>query len=251
MTRFLAAIQFLTIVPVRIRRTLTPEDMAGSMLFFPVVGILLGFVIAALGYLGLRIFPPFAVSLLLVAVLTGLTGGLHVDGLADTADVILSGRSPEVKLQIMKDPHIGAMGVTAIVFAVALKAVFMSCLPGKIFLPALVVLPCAGRCAMILPAWLFPYARKEGGTAEPFVRHLNLKIVLPALFISAAAVFFLSRSSGVLALAAAILFSLLAVAAAARSIGGVTGDTLGAANETAEIVFLAALSAISPHMEAA
>ncbi len=239
--RFLAAIQFLTLLPVRIRRDLTPEDLAGSTAFFPLVGLLLGVLLAGVAYPALVLFPQPLVSPILIAFLAFLTGALHLDGFADTADGMFSGKSPERKLAIMKDSHIGTMGVVALILVLLLKVSFLGRLPREVLMRCVILFPCVGRCCMVIPAYVFSYARKEGGTGEAFVNNLTLNSVVPALLTGAAAAVLLLGTGGILSLAAGLACALLVAGLVAKSIGGVTGDVLGAADEISETVFLVAL----------
>ncbi|MFA5403215.1 MAG: adenosylcobinamide-GDP ribazoletransferase, partial [Candidatus Omnitrophota bacterium] len=111
MNSFLLALQFLTVIPLKIKGV-TEEKLARATLYFPLVGLLIGLVLFQIN-LGLFIlnFPSFTISIILIVFLAGLTGGLHLDGLSDSADAFLSGRSKEEMLNIMRDPHSGVMGV--------------------------------------------------------------------------------------------------------------------------------------------
>ncbi len=115
-------------------------------------------------------FLPAQVSVwIAVLLLAALSGGLHLDGLADTADGLFSARSRERMLAIMKDSHIGTMGVLALVFAIGLKVAALSSLTLNARLAVLVLMPLAGRTAMVLMLTTLPYARPDGGLASIFL----------------------------------------------------------------------------------
>src|SRR6476659_6719236 len=139
--------QFLTAVPLsRDFHEPAPDELAGSMLWYPFVGILLGGLLAMTDVLLARWLPREAVAALLILVLVAMTRGLHQDGLADTLDGLAGGRTASDRLTIMRDPRIGAIG----------------------------------RWGMVVGAYGASYARAEGGLAAPFLAHLSAKHVLGA-----------------------------------------------------------------------
>ncbi|HQJ31558.1 MAG TPA: adenosylcobinamide-GDP ribazoletransferase, partial [Syntrophales bacterium] len=116
MKALLAAFQFLTTIPLPGGKGTGEGDIAGSLPFFPVVGLLIGMAAAAGDFVFSLLFPPGVAAVLTVLLLVLITGGLHLDGLADTADGIFSVRNRERMLEIMRDSRIGTMGVLAVVF---------------------------------------------------------------------------------------------------------------------------------------
>ncbi|HEY3083015.1 MAG TPA: adenosylcobinamide-GDP ribazoletransferase, partial [Chloroflexota bacterium] len=140
----------------------TPRALASSAAFFPPVGAALG---AALGGLGLLVegaLPPGPTAALLLTAGALLTGGLHLDGLMDTADGVLGGRTPERRLEIMRDSRVGAYGVIAAGLALLGQYACLAELSGKDRLLGLVVALTLGRWAMALALGLFPSARADG-----------------------------------------------------------------------------------------
>jgi adenosylcobinamide-GDP ribazoletransferase len=155
----LAAVQFLTRIPV-------PEHdygLGGAVGWLPVVGLLLGGVLAATD-LGLRWIgvPLLLDSTLVVVGLLLVTGALHADGLMDTCDAVFSHASSERRLEIMRDPRTGAFGVVALISVVALKIAALDSLPPPSRLGLIVLAPGLGRWAIVLLATLFPYGRSSG-----------------------------------------------------------------------------------------
>lgn len=229
MRAFLAALGFLTILPV----PSTNEKYLGrSVPWFPVVGLLIGGLVASLDYVLGRVFPPVVTSVLTVIVLIGISGGLHLDGLADTADGFLSSRPRERVLEIMKDSRIGTMGTLAIVSVIALKIAALSALTQRF--GAILLMPVAGRCAIVMTMAVIPYTRPEGGLGSAFSssRKIGPLVSLVILFVASWLVMGLTGTIvAMLALGAAMFMAIWSY----RKIGGYTGDVLGATCEIAEI----------------
>ena len=235
MKRFFAALQFLTIIPLPGGVNPGERVLGGSLPFFPVVGLLIGATVALADWGLGRIFPIGVTSVCMVILMIAISGGLHIDGLADTADGFFSARPREGILAIMKDSRTGPMGVTAIVCAVALKIVLIASVAGPWRWWVLLMTPFAGRCALILHIALLPYVRPEGGLAGIFHRNRSRGHVVWALAALLAAGFLAGHLPGLIAGAAAFLVALLLAVYTLRRIGGLTGDTLGAACELTEL----------------
>lgn len=235
-----AAIGFLTVLPVP--RTLQGDGrvLAGGVPFFPLVGLLIGAVTAAADMVFVRVLPPLPAALLTVLVLTVLTGGLHLDGLADTADGLFSVRARERMLEVMRDSRIGTMGVLAVVFVLGLKIGAVAALAAPDRSAALVLAPLAGRGAASYMLTALPYARPEGGLAAPFiVRRSWWNPLFAAVFLLSAGAF-LGGVRGVGWAAASGGVAMAMTVYVGRKLGGFTGDTVGAAVEVAETVLLGA-----------
>lgn len=236
MKRFVAAIRFLTVLPVPGSWGAAEADLARSVPAFPVVGLLLG-VAAAGGAYGLAALaaPPMVSAAALVLVLAAFSGGLHLDGLADTADGFLSSRPRERVLEIMRDSHTGAMGVIAITGVMLLKfAALASIEPARLW-PAALLAPLAGRCAMVMHMAMLSYVR-EKGLASVFCRRRPYASAVWAAAVLAAACWAVFGVPGL-----AVAGGCVAVAGGLavwfyRKIGGATGDTFGAACECVELV---------------
>jgi adenosylcobinamide-GDP ribazoletransferase len=240
--RFFIALQFLTIIPVRIKRIFGDKELAQSMFFFPFVGIVLGLALAGMQQAASLVFTVQVTSIMLVTVLAVLTGGLHLDGIADTADALFSCKDRNEKLRIMKDSRIGAMGAAALALTILLKASLVASIPSAIVVPTLIFFPAAGRCGQLLPALIYRYARGEVSTGS-FITKLSLRTVLPAFLLMMLLSAGLLQLSGICALAVVLAASMLAGKFIAAKLGGMTGDALGAINEGCEIVFLGAVCA--------
>lgn len=238
MRPFLAAFQFLTILPVRAR--FDEEHFARAPFWFPVVGLTLGVLVASADALLTRVgFSPLLASILSIGLLAALSGGLHLDGLADTADGFLSARPRERALEIMRDSRIGAMGALALFFVLALKCAALSELQGGIRWRALVLAPVAGRAMQLAVMNSLPYARKEGGLASVFIRHKHPALFLwPAFWLLITAMLAHGPANGCVT-ATGIGMAVLSLSIwSQRRIGGFTGDTLGATSEISEALVL-------------
>jgi len=236
---FLAALQFLTAIPITGLK-FSQRDIARSSAYFPLAGAVLGLCLLgannALSYL----FPEPLTNLCLVFVLIILTGGLHLDGLADTLDGLGGGKDKQRMLSIMRDSHKGTFGVIGIIGAILFKVFALSAIPLSMKGSCLFIFPVLSRWSMTIPMMLYPYARSEG-KAKLFIDGMNMKIFLWA------SIFALSLAAAANWLGIAIMlivaaFTLLSSQFISKKIGGMTGDTLGAINELNEIVVL--LSAI-------
>lgn len=235
MKRFLAAFQFLTIFPLP--GGVNPDERAlgGSLPYFPVVGLLIGGMVALADYgLGF-LFPVPVTSVFAVILLIAASGALHIDGLADTADGFFSARPREAILEIMKDSRSGPMGVVAIVCVIALKIALIASVAGPWRWWVLLLTPLAGRCALLVHFALLPYVRPEGGLAGIFHRDRSRGHALWALAVLLIVGYLTGCLPGLIAGGCAFLFALLLAAYSFRRIGGLTGDTLGAACELTEL----------------
>ncbi len=239
---FLAALRFLTILPLSWRSDEDGQNFAGGLFFFPLIGLGIGMlcVVSAslLGYL----LPQPLVAMAGIVMLAIISGCLHIDGLADTADGLLSSRGRAEKLVIMRDSRTGAMGVVAIVFVIGGKYAALSSLSPGLLLPALLLMPLAGRCAIVLNMAILPYAREEGGLGRLFYS----QVTVWAAWLSSASfivLFGLVAVSSLCPWQSAVWIVIIVPATVLlfagwckKSLGGATGDTLGAVCELAELM---------------
>lgn len=233
---FLAALQFLTVLPLPRRLAPQPEDMGRSLVYFPLVGLLLGLILWGLDFLLRLALPLSLVSAFIIAAMAVLTGGLHLDGFMDTCDG-LGGHSPEQRLAIMKDSRVGAFGVVGVVALLLVKYGALVGLAPALRPLALVLMPVLGRWAMVFGVTRYNYARAEG-LGRAFVQRANWPVFGVATFLALAIAGILGRWA---ALAAALGAGLAVWGAAAflkRQFGGLTGDSYGALCELAEAMTL-------------
>jgi adenosylcobinamide-GDP ribazoletransferase len=242
MKAFFAAIRFLTIVPVPGRWTGGEKALARSVAFFPFVGVMIGGVGAGAAAGLLYVLPAGPAAALLVLFLAGTSGALHLDGLADTADGFLSSRPREQVLEIMRDSCSGAMGVIALVGILLLKYACFGSLPADEWWRAVLLVPVAGRVALIVSMSLLSYARPGGGLGTAFYEKRHGFALVVGLVVLAAVGWGSLRTAGLAAAGMSVLAVLLFAAVCRRRIGGATGDTLGASCEIAEAACLLGLS---------
>jgi len=235
MKRLLASLRFLTILPVPGTWGTSEADLARSVPFFPVVGLLLGMIAAAFAW-GLSLVAPVLVTaaVLVVALIT-FSGALHLDGLSDTADGMLSSRRRERILEIMKDSHVGAMGITAIVCLLLGKFAALASIPPHRLWPTVLLMPLAGRSAIVLHMAVLPYVRPTGLGTVFCQRPLWPSAVWAAILLAAAG-WVLLGVAGLAVWIACLAIALLLAAYFYRKIGGATGDTFGAVCELIELV---------------
>lgn len=248
-----AAFQFLTRLPLPVAVPFEEATLARSVVAYPAVGLVVGFLTSAAGAVAGWLLPPLPAAVITLAVWIALTGGLHLDGLMDTADGLLSNRSRERMLEIMKDSRVGAMGVIAGGLQLLLKAALLNNWTGAASRSAWLLLPAApllsrAFLAAAIAGW--PYARAEGAGLGGLYRGVTRRhagaaalFAAPLTLAIAAAAFGPAR----LPAAAAAAAALVAIAYAAgwalagrmsRKLGGLTGDTYGALNELLESLLL-------------
>lgn len=240
---FVFAWHFLTVVPLsRAHHEPTTQELAASMAWYPVVGLLIGGVLVTADLVLASFLAAEVVNAVLILLLVLLTRGLHQDGLADTLDGLAGGRTPAERLSIMRDPRIGAIGATGLFLSLILRYAGLVALPEELRVPALLCMPAVGRCAMVMAAWSSPYARLEGGLAALFLTHLSWLQALASTSILALALGFAFGLKGAVVILVIVVGVVLAMWVGCRTwFGGITGDTLGATNELMEIVFLLGL----------
>ena len=270
-----SAIGFLTILP------LAPSGAPGSMVsargWFPLVGLLLGTVLASIDVITLLVlgadfpgrsrgtvtyyaFPISTIllwSILLVVTMVVLTRALHLDGFMDSCDALLGGFDRERRLAILRDPNVGAFAVIGVVCLLLIKVLTIAGLPPAIpvpptgifelppegwsvRIPMLLLFPCLSRWAMLLTMELYPYVRSNGlGTAffGDGERRVRWQLILGLAFTLIVSVA-LAGMVGLVLLAAACAVAWGIGAWATRLLGGVTGDIYGAVNELTEVVVL-------------
>jgi adenosylcobinamide-GDP ribazoletransferase len=218
-------------------------DVARSQAWFPAVGLIIGFVLVGVDRAAMRAVPPPSVDVLVVVALVIVTGALHLDGLADTADGLFGGSTPARRLEIMRDVHSGTYAVAAIVSVLALKWAGLAALPGDVRLEALVLAPCLARAALLAATAVFPYARPTGMGAA-FREQAPTALLLGAATASAASVALLGASA-LYAIAFATACALSIGALATRMAGGMTGDVYGATIEVTEALLLLFIAAFA------
>ena len=237
-----AAVQFLTRIPVRS----APDDLAAAVVWFPVVGALIGAAVGGVAA-GLGEIVPTAVAAA-VAVLFGVavTGAFHEDGLADTADALAGGWTRERRLEILADPRHGSYGVAALCGSIVLRVVAVAALAPAAAFAGLVAAHALGRGAAVVAMGVVPLAKPDGlgaGYARSVTTRRAAAAGIVALGIAALASGWWAGPLAVAAVAAAALVAFFAW----RTIGGITGDVLGAIEQLAECAVLVVVTGLASH----
>jgi adenosylcobinamide-GDP ribazoletransferase len=228
----LAAFQFLTILPVK--RNFTADQLGRSSVYFPVLGLAIGLILAGFHYI-FRAFPPSVANILLITLLAILSGGIHLDGVADTMDGIAGHRTPEQRLEIMRDSRIGGFGAIGLIFLLLIQYVSLNGIPNypeKLIVFSLILAPVLGRWAMVNAIFVYPYARpmglgrvyKDAVTWRHFAIATFVALTLSVLLFGAAGLIIMVGCWAIVNLLAFYL---------KHQLNGLTGDTYGAINEVA------------------
>ena len=233
------ALQFLTTLPVKVDGEVTPREIGRSLLYYPLVGAAIGALLAGLGLL-LADAPGLLAAALLVTAWAGITGALHLDGLADSADALLGGLGDrERSLAIMKDPNAGPMGVTALVLVLLLKCAALVPLLAQGHWALLLAAPVLGRAALVALFLSTPYVR-PGGLGAALAEHLPREAARKVLWATGLVLLPIAGLDLLWPLATAAVIFLLLRHLLLRRLGGTTGDTAGALLELVETAALCA-----------
>jgi cobalamin 5'-phosphate synthase/cobalamin synthase len=233
--RLLCGLSFLSRLPLP-RADYDAADLGKATLLFPVVGALLGGIEAGALWVLSGKLPALLGAMLILVLHALLTGALHLDGLADMADGFGGGRTREDVLRIMRDHATGAYGVVALILLLGVKAAALSSLLATDSWPVLVVAAALGRYTAVPLSRFLPYARKnEGGLGAALTDHVGPAELLGATVLALGiAVGLAGARTGAIWFGAAAMVTWAVGGMAKERIGGVTGDTMGAATELTE-----------------
>ena len=233
------AFGLMTTLPIKLPENWSAGDSGRASVWYPFVGL----VISAITWLAWKganlVSPAWVAGVITLAVWIVLTGGLHLDGLADCCDGLLASTSVERRLEIMKDPHMGAFGVIGLILVLMLKAAaltsFASLAPASSF--GILLAASLGRWC-ILPAGLLPLARPSGMGAD-FAQGFQRSFIIWGAILPLAIAILLGVRGVLSALVGLVAASLVLWLAKSR-IGGVTGDVFGMVVEVVETIVLIA-----------
>ena len=228
------AIGFLTIFPLAPSQV---TQMGQARAYFPVVGLALGGLLAGLDFAAGQALPSPVVGALLVVALLTLTRAIHTEGFLDSCDGLFGGYTPEKRLEILRDTHVGAFAVVGCTALLLLKWTLLSSIVSDIRVGMIIVFPCLSRFGMVATMAAFAYVRAQGmGTAfQMGTKRWQVAFGLGTAAIASGA---LLGAAGALLLGAAIGVSLSLGRWISGMLGGMTGDTYGAVNEVVEVVIL-------------
>ncbi len=238
----LAALQFLTLLPIK--RSFASEQIGRSTAYFPVVGLFIGLVLAAFNYILNLLFPASVVNIILVISMALLSGGLHLDGLADTLDGMAGHRTPEQRLEIMRDSRIGGFGALGLALFLIAEYVTLNSIPAGWMPHALILSSVLSRWAMVTAIFVYPYAR-PAGLGNAFKKAVNWQHFFLATIVALALAVILFKIAGLVIMAAVWIILSLIATYLKKQLRGLTGDTYGAINELAAISVLLMVSMLA------
>ena len=233
MQTLLLALSFLTTLPVP-QVEFRPGALGESARWFPAVGLLVGVLLSTFHLSLFYLFSPMLSAALTVTLWAVLTGGLHLDGLADCCDGLLAAVSPERRLEIMKDPRIGAFGAIGIALFLMLKVTSLSSVTNP--MAALLLAPTVARWTLLLVTRQ-PMVR-PGGLGDEFGKNISLGTISVAGLLPLALLIQFAGWQSLLAICVAIVATFALIRFAQRRLGGVTGDVFGLVAEMSELVVL-------------
>lgn len=236
---FILNLQFLTRIPVPVKIEYSDRVFAAGSVFAPLVGLLIGLIGAGTcllaGLSGIRMLAVFFAMVAEIAV----TGGLHLDGLADTFDGLFSYRDRERTLDIMKDSRLGTSGAIGLILVLMMKYILLVSLPDRYLILCLAAMPVLSRMTVSWSAGLSPYARKdEKGMAAGLVEHTGPAKIVISTSLAVIISVLLLKFAAIPLVMIIIAFNLAVVLYVKVRIGGITGDVIGAVIELSEVMFL-------------
>jgi adenosylcobinamide-GDP ribazoletransferase len=236
------ALGFLTVIPVPGGPGKPSDaDLAESRFAYPAIGLAIGLALAALSAgLNRLAAPPLLAAFLLVAVGVGITGGLHLDGLADTADGLFLHGDPERRLAAMRDPHLGSFGASALALVLMGKFAALASLSGQARALALVAAATLSRTLILVAAGTAHYARPSG-TGRVVVQATTSADAIGSAILACTLGLALFGPAGLAAALVALTITLGFTRFASRRLHGITGDILGALVELGELAILVIL----------
>ncbi len=237
MNTFLLMLQLFTKVPIRKEIPFDRRKFSRGVVFFPLIGLVIGIMVSLPTYAAERYFGREVSAVIMILSAAAVTGGLHLDGLADTMDGILSARSRDKMLLIMKDSRIGTHGVLALIFTIFVKYQFLIKVESSLFILMVIVLPVAGRTAISVMLLGSRYAR-EDGLGNLFIGRTEDIESVASSILGLLITFAFLGLNGIAALGITLVLTALFRLRLDKILGGLTGDTLGALNEMAELTYI-------------
>jgi adenosylcobinamide-GDP ribazoletransferase len=232
---FLGAVAFLTRLPVPNSMQGGPDALSSSVVFFPLVGLLVSAGATILNRVFSRFVAHDVVIIIVLVFLVAITGGLHEDALADAADGFGGGWGKDQILNIMRDSRVGSFGALAIALALLARFVFLSNIPPQRFDRYLVTGQVTCRWTALPLAFFLPSAREQSGQAARVAGKITTFSLVTGTLLTLAIVGVALGVKGLWVMLAAVVITGASGAYYRSRIGGVTGDCLGATNQIAEV----------------
>jgi adenosylcobinamide-GDP ribazoletransferase len=245
--RFLLSISFLTILPVNSfftnqhnkEQDCIEEDLSKSSIFFPIIGLIIGFILIGVDFLlKLITFNPLVINGIILVVWVFLSGGLHLEGFADMVDGFSGGRTKEEIIRIMKDGAVGAKGAIALILLILLKFLFIITLSNTLRVEAFLLAPVMGRWSMVLAGYLGKPASSDNILSQMFSLYLGKTELIIATIFALLLGFYLLSYQFIYFLIFASFISYLMVQYSFLKMQGICGDVIGAINEITEVSVL-------------
>lgn len=235
---FLVLISFFTRIPIGHKIEYNEDNFIRSLSLYSLMGAVIGAILLILGLIANVFQVKYASGLFLTISYTVITGGIHLDGAADSADGLFSGRTGERIFEIMSDSHIGSFGVLCLIFIVLSQFVLFS----NIGIFSCFIMPIVGRTSVIVGSWHKKYAKKTTGMGTAFIESINTKVLIINIFILVTSCIIVPNK--IIMIIASFITLVLAYLISnwiERKIGGMTGDTCGFITEVSQIIFMFAV----------
>lgn len=238
MRSFLVALQFLTIIPIGPKKAVSEDDLTKSMTYFPLVGLLVGVILALVNLIVSSLLPPLATKAIVLITLIIATGALHLGEFADTCNGFFSRKSRDEIPGTMQESYLGYMGIVGLVSLLLIKFALLYSLIEIVEFRALLLMPVIGRWAMVVMGTITSYAQETGEGKSHSAGRDNYEILLRASIITFI-ICLLLFGLFVIPIMLAVYLSILALRwFSLRKIGEVTSNVLGATTELMEVVTL-------------
>jgi adenosylcobinamide-GDP ribazoletransferase len=245
--RFILAISFLTVLPVdwlfirntRENQDFIKDDLSKSSIFFPIVGMLIGFILAGTNYL--LQYTPFDFLLstgITLIIWVFLSGGLHLEGFADMVDGFSGGKNQKEIIRIMKDGAIGSKGAIALILLILLKLLLIYKLHPFYRIEALLLSPVIGRWSMVLAGYFGKPASSDNSLSQMFTLYLGEKEIILATIITISYGYYLLSYYSLYFLVLSGFITYLLISYSSSKMQGICGDVIGAVNEISEVSVL-------------
>jgi len=236
---FVLSFIYMTRLPIKTKFDVTENDVSKTSIFFAFTSLFIGAFMYLFYYIFTLIgFDIFAIVISLAAGVI-MTGGLHVDGFIDCADAFFVSDSKERALEILKDSRVGAYGAIACVFLFIVKIalLFELSITGASMLFAIICMPIAAKIPVLVVAYFSKYAREQG-SGKSIITQMKLHEMLISYLFILAILMFCFKENGLIIFISMIALGFIYTSIGKKKIGGATGDLLGSANESGEILFL-------------
>lgn len=243
MRLYLIAMQFLSIIPLPFDTRCQKEDLGRSLALFPLAGVTIGALLLAINWLISGLLPRSLLDALLIAVLSVVTGALHLDGLADVCDGLAARGSQERFLAVMKDSQIGAAGAAGVALGVLLKWQALVAVPDILKWQAVLLFLMLSRFSQVQSVVFSKKARNDG-LGSAFIGGAGKIQLFLAGGMSLVISWFLCGYRGAIIFAVTVLLTLVLKIWSHRRLGGITGDVVGCISELNEISVLILVSAL-------